>query len=279
MAEEVELSRTSPGTRKQVERAENVQVLVAIAILSGYLTILTDSDTLFQSFSFVIDVLAFVTLLFLVGKLVTLSVRPFYEHTWLREADRKALPGTFVIMFVITFAVILPSVVPLPGVDFGGVIQTLSRVIPGPLEAADIYIGIWAIVSLLVARQYASWTTETMSDLETATPNVPISFTSGSRGQTFPLTLKNPYDEEILPEDVRIEVEATSGVDVNISQAESLGEGIWQPRLAVPANGRMNIRIQITRSEDADEISEESVEVVTKYLGRTQQKHIVELEG
>jgi|GEM_PF-5371416 len=279
MAEEVELSRTSPGTRKQVERAENVQVLVAIAVLSGYLTILTGPDAPFQSFSFAINVLAFVALLFLVGKLVTLSVRPFYEHTWLRAADRKLLPGTFVVMFVVTFAVILPSVIPLPGIDFDGLIQPISQAIPGPLEAADIYIGLWAILSLLVARQYASWTAETMSDLETAAPNVRISFTSGSRGQTFPLTLKNPYDEEIPPEDVRIEVEATSGVDVTIPQAKSLGEGIWRPRLAVPANDRMNVQIQITRSEGAEDISDESVEVVTKYLGRTQQKHVVELEG
>jgi hypothetical protein len=279
MAEEVELSRTSPGTRKQVERAENVQVLVAIAVLSGYLTILTDPEAPFQSFSFVINVLAFVALLFLVGKLVTLSVRPFYEHTWLRRADRKVLPGTFVVMFVVTVAVILPSVIPLPGIDFDGLIQSISQAIPGPVEATDIYIGLWAIVSLLVARQYASWTAKTMSDLETAAPNVRISFTSGSRGQTFPLTLKNPYDEEIPPEDVRIEVESTSGVGVDIPQAKSLGEGIWRPRLAVPANDRMNVQIQITRSEDAEDISDESVEVVIKYLGRTQQKHVVELEG
>lgn len=279
MAEEVELSRTPPGTRKQVERAENVQVLVAIAVLSGYLTILTDPEAPFQSFSFVINVLAFVALFFLVGKLVTLSVRPFYEHTWLREADRKVLPGTFVVMFVVTFAVILPSVIPLPGIDSDRLIQTISQAIPGPLEAADIYIGVCAIVSLLVACQYASWTAETMYDLETAAPNVRISFTSGSRGQTFPLTLKNPYDEEIPPEDVRIDVEATSGVNVDIPQAKSLGQGIWRPRLAVPANDRMNVQIQITQSEDAEDISDESVEVVTKYLGRTQQKHVVELEG
>lgn len=279
MAEEVELSRTSPEMRKQVERAENVQVLVAIAVLSGYLTILTDSNAPFQSFSFVIDVLAFVALMFLVGKLVTLSVRPFYEHSWLRKADRKALPGIFVVMFVLAFAVILPSVVPLPGINLDGVIQTILQVLSGPLEGADIYIGVWAILSLLGARQYAVWTAETMSDLETAAPNVRISFTSGSRGQTFPLELKNPYDEEIPPEDVRIEVEATSGVDVDIPQAKSLGEGIWRPRLAIPANERMNVRIQITRSEAAEDISEESVEVVTKYLGRTQQRHVVELEG
>lgn len=279
MAEEVELSRTSPGTRRQIERAENVQVLVAIAILSGYLTVLTNSNSPLQSFSFVINLLAFVAVVFLVGKLVTLSVRPFYEHSWLREADRKVLPGTFVVMFVVSFAVILPSLITIPGFDFDGLIRTISQAIPGPLEAADIYILVWAIVSILVAAQYASWTAETMSDLETAAPNVRISFTSGSQGQTFPLSIKNPYDEEIPPEDVRIEIETTSGVNVDIPLAKNLGEGVWRPRLAVPANDRMDIQIQITRSEDAEDISDELVEVVTKYLGRTQQKHVVELEG
>jgi hypothetical protein len=279
MAEEVELSRTSPETREQVERAENIQTLVAIAILSGYLTILTGGNAPFQSFSFAIKILAFVALLFLVGKLITLSVRPFYEHAWLRTADRKALPGIFVVMFVVTFAVILPSVIPLPGIDSDGFIQLISQILPDPLEAADIYIILCTTVSIVFAFQYASWTAETMSDLETAAPNVRISFTSGSRGQTFPLKLKNPDDKEIPPEDVRIEVEATSGVDVDIPQAKSLGEGIWRPRLAVPADDRMNVPIQINRSEDAEGISDESVEVVIKYLGRTQQKHVVELEG
>lgn len=279
MAEEVELSRTSPSTRKQIERAENVQVLVAIAVLSGYLTILTGSDTPFSSFSFALNVLAFVALLFLAGKLVTLTLRPFYEHDWLRAADRKVLPGSFVVIFVISFAIILPSVVPPIGIDFGSLIQPISQAIPDPLKAADIYIIAWAIVSILVGRQYASWTAKTMSDLETATPNVRLTFTSGSRGQTFPLTLKNPYEEEIPPDDVRIEVEPTAGVDVDIPQAKQLGDYTWRPRLAIPPNERMEVKIQITRSEEAEDISEESVEVVTKYLGRVQQKHIVELEG
>lgn len=279
MAEEVELSRTSPETREQVERAENVQTLVAIAILSGYLTILTGGNAPFQSFSFTIKILAFVALLFLVGKLITLSVRPFYEHTWLRAADRKALPGIFVVMFVVTFAVILPSVIPFPGIDSDGFIELISQIIPDPFEAVDIYIFFWATLSLVAASRYASWTAETMSDLETAAPNVRISFTSGPRGQTFPLGLKNPYDERIPPKDIRIEIEATSGVDVSIPQAKSLGDSIWRPRLAVPADDRMIVQIQITRSEDAENISDESVEVVVKYLGRTQQKHVVELEG
>lgn len=274
MAEEVELSRTP--SIKQVERAENVQVLVAIAVLSGYLTIRMGSDASFHSFFFfIINILSFIALLFLAGKLVTLSVRPFYEHAWLRKADRKVLPGIFVVMFIITFAVVLPLLILLP--DIGRLIQLISQSVLGRFQA--IYTLLWSVVSLLVAYQYASLTAKTMSDLETAAPNVRISFTSGSRGQTFPLTLKNPYNEKIDPEDIQIEIETTSGVDIDIPQAKSLGEGIWQPRLAIPPNDRMNIQIQITRPENADNISNESVEVVIKYLERIQQKHVVELEG
>lgn len=279
MAEEVELSRTPPGTRERVERAENVQVLVAIAILSGYLTTFTGGETPFQSFSHIIDVLALVALLFLIGKLVTLSVRPFYEHDWLRKADRKILPGAFVIIFVVTFAILLPSILPLKWLDLEGAIESISEALPGPLGLTDIYILPWAIVSILVARQYALWTAETMSDLETAAPNVRISFTSGSRGQTFPLTLKNSYNEQIPAEDVRIEAKPTPGVDVEIPQAKTLAENTWRPRLSIPANDRLNIKVKITRSDDAKDISERSVELVVKYLGRIQQRHVVELEG
>lgn len=279
MAEEVELTRTSPEIREQVERAENVQVVVAIAVLSGYLTILTEPDAPFQRFSFTVNVLAFVALLFLVGKLITLTLRPFYEHGWLREADRKVLPGMFVVIFAITFAIILPSAIPLPEFDYNRIIQWISQVIPGPLKATDIYILIWAIVSILVGWQYASWTAETMSQIETAAPNVRITFTSGERGETFPLTLKNPYDTEIPPEDISIDMVPSSGVSVDIPQAKKLDENVWRPRLAIPANDRLKVDIQIKRSEEAEDISDESIEIITKYLGRVQRRHVVELEG
>lgn len=279
MSEGVKLTRPSPDLRKQIERAENVQVVVAVAVLSGYLTILTEDDSLFDSFSAAIDILAFVALVFLAGKLFTLTLRPFFQHNYLAFIDQKILPGMFAFIFLITFAVILPTVLPFPDVDFDVLIDRLSQIIPSPLEAADIYIFIWAVVSLIIGWRYASLTSETMSELETAAPDVRLTFSSGERGQTFPLTLKNPYDEEIPPEDIRIEVEPSSGVEVDVPQAENISTNVWRPRLQIPADSRMNVNFKITRSDDAEEISEESIEITTKYLGRVQQRNIVELEG
>lgn len=279
MTDEVELTRPSPDTRKQIERAENVQVVVAVAVLSGYLTILTEDDSLFESFSLAIDILAFAAVLFLAGKLLTLTVRPFYQHNYLAVIDQKILPWMFVFIFLITFAVIIPAVIPLPDFDFDALIDRISQIIPGGVGAADIYILFWALVSVLIGWQYASWTSKTMSELETAAPDVRFTFSSGKGGQTFPLTLKNPYDNEISPEDIRIKVEPSAGVEVDVPQAKELGANVWRPRMAIPADSRMNMHFQITRSDDKSEISEESVEITTEYLGRVQQRHIVELEG
>lgn len=279
MVEEVRLSRTSSETKGQVERAENVQVLVAIAVLSGYLSNFTSYNAPFQSFSFVIRLLALGAFLFLVGKLLTLTVRPFYEHAWLRKIDRKVLPVLFTLVFAITAAVIIPSIILPTDIEVGKTIQEFFQLTLGPLKTVDIYICVCAIASLAFGHQYALWIAKTMSELETTAPDVPISFTSGSQGETFPLELRNPYNNEIPPEDIRIEIESTSGVDVKINQAKSLGEGIWRPRLAVPSNSRMNIKIQITRSEEAEQISDESVKITTKYLNRTKNTNIVELSG
>lgn len=279
MSDEVELTRTSGRMTHQVERAENVQVLVAIAILSGYISLPESPDALFNSFSFALNVLAFVSLLFLGGKLITLTVRPVYSHQLLKKLDRKILPGFFVFIFLMAFGVILPSVIPISGQNIASFAQELSMGFPWGFDASDTYILIWALASIPFGYLYVSKTANKMSDLETVAPDVRLSFTSGSRGETFSFDLKNPHDEKIPPEDIRIELNPSPGVDVDIPDAKHLEERIWRPRLAVPANSRLGISVQITRSDESSEISDEHVEIITKYQGQTKRKQTVDLEG
>lgn len=280
MSSTIELRSDRGEIRDQIERAENVQVLVAIAILSGYLTLNTNETTLISSFETVVDILAFSALVFLFGKLLTLTVRPFKDHKVLREADRKVFPGIFLLTFSVTFAVIVYTIMPIPNFLANFSLQwDIPKIGAGKVQPADIYIILWSLLSAKAALTYKSWTSERMSVIETTAPTVTISFTSGSRGETFPLTLENPNSESVSPEDIRLEITPSSGVEVDIPEAKELGENTWRPRLAIPGNERLEMKINITRSDEADDVSEEEVKIETFFRGKLQRKHIVELEG
>lgn len=281
MGNEVELTREPSTTQDQIERAENVQVLVALGVISGYLSIKSGRFPSFKPFMSTADAVSVISFLFLTGKLITLTFRPYRDHWILQKADRKWLPGAFVIAFVVSFATIPPTILPLPAVDFQRVILKMPEYVPSlfALTIADAYIVVWAILSILIGWRYATWTDRTMAELETAVPNVQVSFTSGSRGRTFPLTLKNPYDEEIPARDIQIAVSPSSGVEVDIPQAKKIDDNTWRPRLAIPPREPLQIRVKITRKEGKTEIDDESVEIETSYLGRPQKRHTVDLEG
>lgn len=260
----------------ELRRAENFQLAITTVILSTYVSLST-SDTQIViwdiDIAFPVSMAAFI---FLIGKLGVSTLRPYYDHIWMKRVDFVLLPFFFAISFLAAISVLLLSLISLPDISLlAGIAERSISIFKQP-----IFMWLYILVILVTSVLYAWRTGTTMSVIRSGVPEIQTTFTSGESESSLPLRIENPASDSVSPQELEIEIHATEGVSVTVDGAHQIDEHIWQPLVPInPDGGAMNLDLQFTRSESVTEISEEEVTVEVRLIDDVQQRHAIKLKG
>jgi hypothetical protein len=278
MAVDIDLNTDSETTRSQIRRAENVQVAVAVAVVGGSLTLYTSHDLLGTIDPIFTAILSIISSLFLIGKVATLSLRPYIDWEVLDQFDQFVLPLSFTILFgpsaIVTIVVIISRFAPA----YDGVIG-IESLLELLTSFPNVAIIVTAIVSIVGGVLYARKTSQTMSEIQSGVPNTVNVTSSGVSNDDFEIRLNNRSDHEITPEAVEIAIESTAGLDIDVNHAEEIRDDVYQLLRPIPAETPVTVSMNVTRSESSDSISERAFDVVVRHQGNERGRHHVTFTG
>jgi hypothetical protein len=260
----------------ELRRAENFQLAITTVILSAYISLSTSDEQIVIGDVDILFPVSMAAFIFLIGKLGVSTLRPYYDHLWIKRIDFVFLPFFFAISFLAAISVFLLSLISLP--DISSLVRIAERT--AIIFKRPIFIGLYVLVLLVTSVWYAWKIGTKMSVIRSGVPEIQTTFTSGESESSLPLRIENPTSNSVSPQDLEIEIHATEGVSVTVDGARKVNEHIWQPLVPInPDGGAMNLDLQFTRSELATEISEEQVTVEVRLKDDVQQRHAIQLTG
>ncbi|MDZ5810356.1 hypothetical protein U4E84_03180 [Halorubrum sp. AD140] len=264
-----------PG-EDELRRAENFQLAITTVILSTYISLVTSDSQIIIGNSDLLFAVSLAAFVFLTGKLGVSTLRPYYDNLWMRRFDFVFLPFFFAVSFLAAISVFLLSLVSLPDTVFlVEIAERITDFFKGP-----IFMGLYILILLVTSVWYAWRTGKKMSVIKSGVPEIQATFTSGESGSSLPLRVENPTSNLISPGDLKVEIHTSEGVSLTVDGARKVDDHIWEPFVPLnPDGGAMNLDLQFTRSESANEISDEHVTVEVRLKNDVQQRHAIRLTG
>jgi hypothetical protein len=128
------------------KRRENVQVLVALGVIGGYITFAAGTDEIFtnEASQTIVYFLVGVSGLFLFIKMTTVTIRPEIENYWLEIIDETIAPGMYALS---VYGLIL-----IAGINY------ISVQFPDISEDILVFIqGVFLIILVLILSVWVSW--------------------------------------------------------------------------------------------------------------------------
>lgn len=258
----IELS--NKPTEDEISRIENIQMVIAAALISAYFTTATGSQSPFEGAELHLQILSIFSLFFLIAKIITVTIRPFSEFSIIDFFDRLFLPFTFMSSLLIGVVVIGLSIIEIEPVDL----------VPIGVHAET---GLALIVIVVVSALYGWWVNRNMASLGTSMPEHSLTVESGPAGSTLPLTLKNNTGKTLSPKEIILIVNSPDGVDVNIESARELEDDVWHPLVPLPDDSESQIGVNFSRAAGKNEVTNEEVKISVNLNGETQEIHTAKL--
>lgn len=262
---------------EEVERAENFQITVAIAVITAFFTTSAGSDTVFSNAEQALGVLSIISILYLGVKLFLIVSRPFYSHLFLDAIDYIVIPFLFAITLSSAVGVILANIIAIPSVQNTTILGIIFKKAHSLTDNTTTKV-IYLLLTFVLGIGYA-WNLGKMSILQSRVPEIEFTFPSGNSGDDLPITIKNPTDSIIRSDKIQISVSSTEGVDAKITDGKKLSEGVYEPRLPIQPNSRIQLNLNISRSDKKEEIDNEEVRILVESENRFQKKHKINLYG
>jgi hypothetical protein len=128
------------------KRRENIQVLVALGVIGGYITFAAGRDEIFANevSQIIVYFLVGVSGFFLFIKMTTVTIRPELENYWLEIIDETIAPGMYALS---VYGLILVA-----GINY------VSRWFPNISEEMLVFIqGSFLMILILILLVWVSW--------------------------------------------------------------------------------------------------------------------------
>lgn len=275
-------------------RVENVQVAVAVGIISAYIAALNRDVPHIDTRSQIPTAIAGLSLFFLLTKSAVISMRPVLLrngenedsgiHIFSAKIDEELLP---ILYGALMFGVVVVGVLAIlpPVVDFLTIIthsitavNGLLRHLSVRLSSVERFIG-FALLAIITGLLYGQRYSDNMSTINTSAPSRTVPYTGGPEGGEFHLQINNPLKEFINKEDISIVILPPEDVDISVRYAEQVAKNVWQPRIGIEPQGQIELTIEISGEGAKDELSEDVIEILTRSGGEVQQRHEITVEG
>jgi len=265
--------------RKRLARVERIQIAIAVAVLTGYLTLQTSQQFLFSGpptacfpdsgFHCAVSFQALYASAFLLTKLTTMTIRPVldshkYENE-LQQLDDYVLPLAY-----------LPF---LLGSVISGVGLLWMRNFQLPFFIV-IYITVEAVLLYTVGRWYATQYSDTMAQIRSSSTDSTVTVTGGPSGSSTFFKIENTSDSVLSEGEVRFIVDSDNA-SVDIEQAvrddSADSDRVWV--YADELEPRKPQRIPISINPDDDSVKLRRVDITIEIKGEVNSTEQFEIFG
>lgn len=260
--------------RRKFARIERVQIAVALAILTGYLSlnaanIISFPNELRQGiklldFELISLVQAIFAGMFLFVKTLTMTVRPIWDPSPIKWIDTVALTAIYIPLLICSSGAVL------------GVITYPQVQIPW---GTAIYITIEAVLLLTVGCWYAQRYKTTMEELFTRTPDELVTATRGPRQEVTGFYFENTTEEPIKEGDLKFKVIPPKEISVELGQCypEKGSENIWIYASDLDVGDERRIPVHLDATNRDGKLKRDSMEISTIIGGESVNTDIIEI--
>lgn len=280
----------------QVRRAENIQIVVATGVLSGYITLSTKNMLPRGVIGAWMNIFALFSLIFLGIKLTVITInthttsvslgdfpsimQPVVER-WpslpfsLVDIDRIMLPVIYIFSF---WGIVLLYMGDLLYNKVASIVDVNILGLFSNLDLSYAYIAATILVLLVAAVRFAVAYNATMTQLKTASTGGDILLASGRSGSEAEIQLRNPSTEQAISADnISMVVNKPTGVSVDIGHSRIVDESNneWRPIRDIPPGRTMNMSLTFTRERGSDANPSE-ITVTTRFKDEYEQVEVFE---
>lgn len=250
-------------SRQEIQRAENIHILVALGVLSAFVALSTTREVALPTLTCVfysneltciLFFHALLSLLFIPLKLATITVLPFYSPKWVRNIDHKYLPMLHVFIFMGS----LPALVILAA----GYNPTHPYLVLG-------YFAIEGIVLIIPAVIYGLKFQKKVSDLNTTATDREVIVAGSGSGDAAELHVENPTEDRIAKDEIRFTVDSPPGLTVRIGQCTPTNdsETEFKPKTGLEPGEPSILPVEIWREDTSPGISQSEIRITTTVDG------------
>lgn len=263
--------------RDRIARVERIQLAVALAVMTGYLTIYTYSGVKFagsartcltgpSGFHCAASLQALYAGTFLTIKLTTMSIRPVYsgKHECIRLIDDYVLTASYIPL--VPFSLLAGyGVLTAPEWEF--------------MLFTEIYMGVELVLIYALGTSYARDYKSTMDQLRTSTTSNTVSIASNSHDDITRMNITNDTGDILSEGEIRFIVDSPSDIETRLEQTYPVDGDTLVYAHDLGPESSINIPVHVGMNETESNLEEESIHIYVQIDGNIEAEEIIGVYG